>query len=511
MMRSLLVLALLTTVQLCKAIDVNVLDFGAKGDGKTLDTKAIQLAIEAVAQSGGGKVTLPGGKVFKSGSLFLHSHVQMHIQTGAVLLGSPNKADYVLIDRPLFYYQRLKNHPLGFKRQHLLNVMDCKNVIIDGGGTIDGSGRSFWKPFADEQLPMWIEAELDRVSNLVEVHRCSNLKIKDITLKNSPEWTLHIFDSEDVQVDGITIDNGLFGPNNDGIDITGSRRVRVANCNITTCDDGICLKSAEKGGPCENIAVSNCIIQTSCVALKIGSETFQDIRNVLMNNCVVTQSSRAIGIYSVHGGTIENIRFSNIVANTNAPLVLNRPIQIMSHNTKDRHIDSNIVYKPGLVRNIWVEDFFCETEGRIFITAEEGHWLENIHLNRVNLQYAYIESPNPLSSQATSSHFAGLHPDDKIANAAIICRNIRELYINDLQLQWPEKQLPKAWKKHPVKIENGSHRRHQPDYTQLRPVEFDVLEATNIQGGYIDSPLSRSSQASGKTWKLRNSKIQLKE
>lgn len=511
MMRRILSIALLVVAHFSMALDVNVLEFGAKGDGKTLDTKAIQLAIEAVAQSGGGKVTLPGGKVFKSGSLFLHSHVQFHIQTGAVLLGSPNKADYVLIDRPLFYYQRLKNHPLGFKRQHLLNVMDSKNVIIDGGGTIDGSGRSFWKPFTDAELPMWIEADQDRVSNLVEVHRCSNLKIKDITLKNSPEWTLHIFDSEDVLVDGITIDNGLFGPNNDGIDITGSRRVRLSNCNITTCDDAICLKSSEKGGPCEDIAVNNCIVQTSCVALKIGSETYQDIRNVAISNCVVIQSSRAIGIYSVHGGTIENIRFSHIVANTNAPLVLNRPIQIMSHATNDRHIDTNIVYKPGTVRNIWIEDFFCETEGRVFLTAEEGHWLENIHLNRINLQYAYIENPNPISSQATSSHFEGLHPDDKVAHSAIIARNIKGLYINDLQITWPDLQLPKAWKKHKVKIENGSHRKQQPDYSHLRPVEYDVLEGTNIQGGYIDSPISKPSETSGKIWRLRNSKVVVKE
>ncbi len=491
------------------ALDANVLDFGAKGDGKTLDTKAIQNAIEAVSQSGGGTVLLPAGKVFKSGSLFLHSHVHFLIEAGAVLLGSPNKVDYVLIDRPLFYYQRLQNHPLGFKRQHLLNVMDSKNVIIDGGGAIDGSGRAFWKPFKESDLPTWIDANQDRISNLVEVHRCNNFKIRDITLKNSPEWTLHLFDSEDVLVDAITIDNGLFGPNNDGIDITGCRRVRVANCNITTCDDAICLKSSEKGGPCENIAVTNCIIQTSCVALKIGSETYQDIRNVVMSNCVITQSSRVIGIYSVHGGTIENIRFSNIVSNTNAPLVLSRPIQIMSHKTGDKHIDSTIKYKPGKVRNIWIEDFFCETEGRIFLTAEEGDMLENIYLSRVNLQYPIIENPNPMSVDAGSSHFKDMHTSVKTATAAIVARNINGLFLDQVQVQWPGSKLPKTWIQHPLKIENGSLRKHRPEYTAVRPVEFDFLYGSNIRSGRFSCPLAKPSNTSKQTWNLESCAVEV--
>ena len=113
----------------------------------------------------------------------------------------------------------------------------------------------------------------------------------------------------------------------------------IRKCRITTCDDAICLKSSEKGGACESVVVTNCVIQTSCVGLKIGSETHKDIRNVTMSNCVITQSSRAIGIYSVHGGTIEHILFQNIVANTNAPLVLSRPIQIMQHKSKDTPVN----------------------------------------------------------------------------------------------------------------------------------------------------------------------------
>jgi len=454
----------------------NVLDFGAKCDSAFDNRIAFQAAIDKAYENGGGTVIIPSGRYMLSG-IDIKSNITLELQAGVYLLASKDLGAYVA-------------HPgintLGNKvvRKFMISVFNAVNVTICGKGIIDGQGKYYWLP--DQIPPAWIKAKNERPNALLEVTNSENVTIRDIILIESPHWTCHILHCKNVIIDGITIDNSLYAPNADGIDITGSKLVRVSNCNIKTCDDAIVLKTWMNGESCEDITVTNCTMETLCVALKIGTESYKDFKRIAFSNCSVKAASRIFAMYVFDGGTAENIVVDNITGTTNAPLVLNRPIHLMlsKRNTESR---------PGKIRNIFMSNMIFETDGRIMMTAIEDSYLENIRISNLHLSYPFIE--NPEETATNSSQFpTGMEHITK-AKAAIVAKNVMDLYIDKLTIYWPGKEVPEYWRT-PVRIVNGDFdKKFKPDYSNPRQAEFSVLYGENLVAGKIDLSNVKSSSS----------------
>lgn len=489
-----LLLSLKGFTQSSYTANISITDFGAKPDGKTLCTNAFKQAIDKAFKQGGGTVIAPPG-TWLTGTVSLKNNVTLRVEAGATILGSCNIADYEV--GQWFFVDR--------QPYHLISIKDCKNAALEGKGIIDGHGRCFWNlkdtlPDGEPVTPRWIMAKDKKISPLVEVDNAEDISIKDVTIKTGGGWNLDLLNCSRVQVQGVKILNSLYSPNSDGIDITGSEDVTVSDCYIKTCDDGICLKTTPDSRVCQRIVVTNCVIQTHCVGLKLGcNESFKDIRDVTFSNCVIDKSSRAIGLYTREGGTFENIAFNNIVCNTNAPLVLNRPIQILAEQAKPES-------KTGTIRNVSISNFQGQTEGRILVTSAKGCTIENITFRDVSLAYSYIEDPGLYVSGAKSNQFpkAESHPEARGALASFVADNVKNLVVANYRLTWPDasKPAPLDWQLK-ERIENGGMRVFKPDYSKSHQADLAVFFLKNVQGGYINAPMANPS-ASGAKWAIES-------
>ena len=284
----------------------NVRDYGATGDGATLDTRGIQSAIDAAAQTGGGTVFVPAGK-YVTGSIFLRDNITLFLDAGAILLGSENPADYPIVTMRWEGVTR-ETHA------SLIAGDGLHHIALTGRGTIDGRGAIWWQKHRAKTL----DAPRPR---LISFANSNNVLIEGVTLTNSPAWTINPVRCENVTVDKVTIVNPPDSPNTDGINPDSCCNVHISNCHVDVGDDCVTIKSgveAEKlelRAPCENITVTNCTMVHGHGGVVIGSETSGDVRNVVISNCVFVGTDRGIRIKSRRGrgGLIEDIRVTNVV------------------------------------------------------------------------------------------------------------------------------------------------------------------------------------------------------
>ncbi len=288
----------------------NVLKYGAKPDGKTLCTQAIQTAIDFAASRGGGQIVIPAGK-FLTGSVVLRENIDLHLARGAVLLGST-----VLTD-----YRKNKKH----ERSYALVLADeVHNISVTGDGVIDGQGRTlalsvdslFYAGKLDSSM---YSLRLKRPNEqmrpeIIEMSHCSNIRISGIALKNAASWVQMYDICEKLTINGIRVESDAYW-NNDGIDISDCRSVRITGCSINSADDGICLKSHSPGQWVDSVYISDCEIRSSASAVKLGTASFGGFRNIKIQNIKVFDTFRsAIALESVDGGTLEHIDVYNIHA-----------------------------------------------------------------------------------------------------------------------------------------------------------------------------------------------------
>lgn len=357
----------------------NVRDFGAAGDRRTLDTAAIQSAIAAASDAGGGVVYVPPGD-YVAGTIRVLSHVTLHLEGGATIWGSTDLADY---DR----------HP-----RSLIYVEDAENVTIRGRGIIDGNGTEFF-PLVDGRYtrpPGEGDRWETRPERLLRIIRCNNLRIEGVTLRNSPGWTLHPIDCNDVLIQGISIVNGIYaddGPNTDGITPDGCSRVRISDCYVQTGDDSIVLKVQEPGDgnrSCRDVVVTNCVLITDQSALKIGAGTHGDFRNITFSNCAIRDAGAGIGIWMRDGGTLDGFLVDNISMTLSTPETVTR---VGSHEGGTvggqpiyfwlgREDDSG---PWSTVRNVTVSNLTAVADGSVFISGAREKHIENVTLENVRI------------------------------------------------------------------------------------------------------------------------------
>ena len=226
----------------------NIMDYGAKGDGRTDDATAIQAAIQACSEAGGGTVLVPAGHTFMCSPFALASFVNLHLEPNSTLLANPNEAAYTLS-------AFRENRGEGMMWIH---GKDLKQISITGTGTIDGNGVAFMGKELDDSFELKPVSDFDPRPHVLTLVNVEKLVVRDVTIRNSAYWTVHLIGCNDASIDGISIMNNLKIRNGDGIDVDHSKNVRIANCHIESGDDCICLKNRrefEEYGPCEDIVV----------------------------------------------------------------------------------------------------------------------------------------------------------------------------------------------------------------------------------------------------------------
>jgi len=316
----------------------SILDYGAVPDGKTMNTQAIQRAIDTVFRAGGGLIYAPPG-TFLTGGIELKSRVTLYLEAGCVLLGSSSLSDYS-------YHPGPAEHEDANVR-HLIFAQNAEDVTICGPGTIDGQGQAYWQHNADHGPvpPDRVYRDVasghyhpignnSRPSPMVEIAQCRNVRISGVTLRNSPGWTLRPIACDGVLIEGIRVRNPFWGPNTDGMDITACRNVFVSNCDIIGGDDGICLKSEDPYGSdvpvSKNITITNCVVSSASNGFKMGTATHGAFENIVFSNSVLYSDNdspvmnRIIGginIETVDGGSVDGVVVSNIrIQNARTPI-----------------------------------------------------------------------------------------------------------------------------------------------------------------------------------------------
>lgn len=286
----------------------NVRDFGAVGDGKTKDTVAIQAALNACATNGGGTVTLPEG-VFLTGSIVMGANTMLELEHGASLLGSPDIADYPLVQ------VRWEGE---FRDGHRALIVADKaaNVRISGPGTI------FGPPINVSRL------RNPRGPALIELTECTNAVLENFSTMYQQLWSIHTLFCEHLTADGLVI--RTVNANGDGIDVDSCQDVLIEHCNIDTGDDAISLKSGrglaamQLGRPTERVTIRDCELASSIyAAIGIGTEMSGGIGDVKVENCVMSGRQNCIFIKSRdgRGGYMKNITFDNLIVNNSPTLV----------------------------------------------------------------------------------------------------------------------------------------------------------------------------------------------
>ncbi|UQZ33346.1 endopolygalacturonase [Paenibacillus sp. PK3_47] len=284
----------------------NIADYGAIRDSGIMATGAIADAIEAASLDGGGTVVIPAG-TFRTGAVRLRSNIELHLSPGAVLSFSSEPDDYPPVLSRWEGVQRQVHAPCIYGE-------NLTNVSVTGSGILEGNGAPWW----DKHRNHPEELEFPRPT-LIGFYGCSRVTIKDVTLLNSPSWTINPVVCSNVTVDNVYILNPADSPNTDGINPESCSGVRISNCHIDVGDDCIAIKAGTEDTseriPCENITITNCTMLHGHGAVVLGSEMSGDIRNVTISNCVFKQTDRGIRMKSRRGrgGTVEDIRVSNIV------------------------------------------------------------------------------------------------------------------------------------------------------------------------------------------------------
>jgi len=343
---------------------VSILDFGAVGDGKTPNTSAIQEALDTVSARGGGEVVVPPGQ-FLTGSLVMKSRTTLHLESGAVLVGSNSKGDYPIVTA------RWEGIETNCHRA-LIWAEQAEGLTITGSGTIEG-GSAVGR-LRDPRGPA-----------VVELVECRNVHVKGVKLKSTRMWTLHPTYCRDVHISGVTFETS--GANSDGIDVDSCQNVWIEGCTFSTGDDNIAIKSGKGqegvsiGRPSEDITITNCTFLKGYVSIAFGSELSGGIRRVRISDCTFKQGLAALQLKSRagRGGYLEDIVAEHLVVGP-------EPLLELTTTYRFNPDPQGVPGEAGLTRfsNIRISDVKINSTRLLSIEATPERPVDGIHISRVS-------------------------------------------------------------------------------------------------------------------------------
>ena len=393
-------------------MNTNIIDFGAKPE--ILCTKAIQNAIDECRRTGGGRVTVPPG-IFKTGTIWLRSDVELHIEHGAVLKASEDLDDYNELDAYEQNYQVLPEHWVG---KHLIIAHETTGTAITGTGTIDGSGDAFFgsiRPFNGycwrNGIGQVKDEEKMRPGQLICFVECRDVTVRDVKLTNMPCWGLFLIGCEYVTISGLRVKNPIWFANSDGIDIDCCRYVTVSDCLIDSGDDSIAIRGYAKRvlhsgiKVTEYITITNCVLASSACAFRIGVGDGL-IRHVRVSNITIVRAEAGILIQTdfCQSGSvdIEDVNFSGISATD-----IGYPIRLAEGNG-------------SYIRDITIENYRAEAMAALMITAAHEDTISDITIR--NCDFRFIDSPFEMT------------PDKKAMRGGSLCdcRNAKRLRLENV-------------------------------------------------------------------------------
>ncbi len=402
-------------------------DFGAVGDGVTLDTNAIQRAIDSAHATGGGRVVLTPGKIYLAGSVVVKSHVELHVPSGSTLLASPRFDDFAVVQSGVVQMDEPASAHSSIPTASFIFADDAEDVSITGRGVIDGNGRSYITQVGDE-----IHVAEDQRVFTVHFRDVRRVAVTDIRIVDGSSWTVRLSRCDDVVVHAITIDNDVRMPNNDGLDIDACRRVRISDCDIRAGDDAICLKAAiestRDGRVCEDVTITGCTLVSSSTAILCGVECDTAIRNVVVSACVIRSSNRGIAVSLHERGVIERIRFENIVVETR--MFDERwwghgePLYVAAVARHER---------VGSVSDVTFRGITARSPRGAFVFGDGDGSLRDIRL--VDCELTIVESPamDPHVADIRPVPTGGLFAD---AVSAVRIHGARDVSVDGLRMRW---------------------------------------------------------------------------
>jgi hypothetical protein len=434
-----------------------ITEYGAVGDGRTLNTAAINKALADCAKSGGGTVTIPAG-TFRTGAIRVFGDTTLYLEAGAVLKGSADINDYII----------------NGKRYGLISATKAGNIAIMGRGTIDGSGVRFMNmtktlagsgnygdfdsnltrqgkeymapKFGTEDGPV---IPFERPGRLVAISQCKNVLIRDVTITDAPLWTVHLDRCRDAVVSGVRIDNPLVVPNNDGIHCTSCVNLQISDCIISAGDDAIAITSIGDPrhnqilggdllgpGKTENVTVTNCTLQSRSTALRVGY-TGGDIKNCAFSNIIIRESNRGLLVNVRDEASVENILFSNIIIQTRLHTGHwwghGEPIQVSAlANAPEIKI-------LGKIKNVRFSNIVAESESGIVVWGSKDSVIENLLFDNVKVKIKkgpLGESYGGNFDLRTSGDFATAQFRHDIP--AIYCKDAAGLKIRGFETEWAD-------------------------------------------------------------------------
>jgi polygalacturonase len=424
--------------------DFDVTDFGAVGDGVTVNTGAFKTAITSCSAAGGGRVVVPAG-CYLTGPIHLESNINLHVSEGAELLFSQTPADYLPLVQTWFEGVELMNY------SPFIYAFGSENVAVTGRGILNGQadfdvwwswrGPRSWKgaksgttsgwqegmPYQKASRSLLMDMAADGLpvkkrlfgeghyirSAMIEFNRCKNVLIQDVTIRNAAFWSVHPVLSTNVTARGVSIDNPV-GANADGIDPECCSDVLIENCSFDTGDDCISIKSGRDhdgrriNTPCQDVVISGCHFSSERSAISCGSESSGGVRNIFVENVTAETVFRLFRIKTNtnRGGVNKNIHIRNATVTE----ALENFIEIQtnfSEPLKDGPGDARKRKFIPVIRNISLSDINCGPVGRAFNfpgTSETP--IRNLVLNRLTTGPAKKENVlshllNPVATQVS--------------------------------------------------------------------------------------------------------------
>lgn len=480
--------------------ECHVAAYGARGDGRSLNTAAINAAVIDCNKRGGGTVVVDSG-TYRTGTIRLLDNITLQLSPGSTLLGSEDLADYPRISKA------------SEDRDTALIIAEhVHNIAIVGEGTIDGNGRAFtdkdkphFDPYFEAAQTRQGDALVDRMRQtregpvlmrprpgvLVLVLHSDGIIVRDIHVIDSPNWGVKLMCSEHISVTGIDVRNNMLVPNNDALDISNSRNAVVASSLLEAGDDALVV-----GGPCadgwcqqttENVTVSNVILRSRSAAIRIGPAA-RDVRNLVFDNVIIRDTNRGINIQSRAGETVENLLFTNVVSQTrliDGPWWgSGEPVSItVARWAYPPWADSPTM---GFVRHVRFNSMIANSQSPIVLYSLEPGHVEDVQFNDLHLtmQASPLQAimGGNLDLQPTTPKSLGMTRRDL---SAIEVHNVKDLELSDARVKW-EGTLPDFY----------THALHADS--------FDGLTVDGFQGSGSSPAFTAIQLKQGKNVSIRN-------